>query len=245
MSDTEDDLIMRLEKFIMELDSMLYSNQNESMLAVKAVDWNDDHRLSDRALAKIRDLCRQFAGSHPRYFVMEDDVTLLQKLGICNRKANEIYLLHEESVPGDYPSECGFAITDEGICVKEFREKWTRIIPYDELLSKKIDSTLAYQICADDILLAQYMCIDSIFVVSKLVDLFIRIQNIVQQEYVSGVRDDSAKVVRFRDCKKKETLHTEWQEALQHSGLKISSWFFDDEEEDDEEDEDDDEDDDV
>lgn len=84
------------------------------------------------------------------------------------------------------------------------------------------------------------MCPDSIFVVPKLLDLFLRIQDIVQQDYAPSDRDASAEVVLFLDWKQKSPLLSEWCEALHYTARKIFSWCIDEEDDDEEEDDDDD-----
>lgn len=243
MAGSDSDFMMRLEIFFQRLSTLFRADRNESMLAVKAVDWGDDRYLSKEALTKICDLCAQFQEDHPHRFLMEDDVSLRQWLGICNRQANEIYLLYEESAPGDGPSECGFAITDLGICVKEFEEKWARLLPYDALLGRTIYATLHYKVSADDILLAEYMCIDSLFIVPRLVDLFTDIQGIVEQDYGGCRREDSTKIVSFPEERRaqKRGCHPELRKALSHAKSKLCSWefdFFDNDDFDDEDDDD-------
>lgn len=157
--------------------------EREELEVEEEEEEEDEDRLSAPALARIRDLCEQFVMTYPKHFLTEEGVTVSQRSGICTLNVDDIYLLHEESVQSYTPAECGFAITDAGICVKEFREEWARCIPYGELLCKKIHSTLNYEVSADDTLLAQYMKLDGIIVVPKLVDLFINIQRIVQRDY--------------------------------------------------------------
>lgn len=146
-------------------------------------DDEDEDRLSSTALGKISNLCEQFVISHPRHFLTDEGVTVSQRSGICPLYVNDIYLLHEESAPSIYPAECGFAITDAGICVKEFRKEDPTVIPYGDLICKNIHSTLGYSVYADDILLAQYLSIDNIIIIPKLTYLFINIQRYVQREW--------------------------------------------------------------